>query len=523
MARKHDFWTENMTSGRSTVDGAVLFLLLLAGYGVSGCLEERRLLQASNDLASDRTVETISDLRSFPDRNENADTGIAGTQDQADPKTFCGDSLCEPSESCDTCPDDCGICCIPECAGIECGDDGCGGSCGVCAGPGFGCVAGRCRCVTSPEITSSKICDSPPVINEYDHVKWDHLPGVGVGMVATRWVESESCGNCNNDPENPGWMCWDYGWNDIAMVKTDLDCHEIGLPVEFSKTKCDWLTDVAYLPGGNIALAGTFEASAVWDDLCTGFYWPMTAGAIVAMDTGCQVEVADSDEYVELFPLSDGSMLLFTGYKLQNLYGCTQIWSLEYGDPGFGWFSHFVELTNGDVVAFEDIGSSWRMVRLNSDGDTTVQVPGTLALVGPTEAGGIALSAHGPQGGTPGAEDPGWVAVLDGAGTMLWDAVYQSAERHRPVGLHDAGDGGLLTLWMVSDAAQEDGPDYLVNWSLRMVRFDELGNVTWQQVFSDGQSLTKVSLEAFGEGWRIITGVGDAGLWILELGPECGQ
>ncbi|MFH1529930.1 MAG: discoidin domain-containing protein [Pseudomonadota bacterium] len=37
--------------------------------------------------------------------------------------------------------------CSPDCTGKDCGDDGCGGSCGACAGsPGSTCVDGRCVC-----------------------------------------------------------------------------------------------------------------------------------------------------------------------------------------------------------------------------------------------------------------------------------------------------------------------------------------------------------------------------------------
>jgi len=37
-----------------------------------------------------------------------------------------------------------GICCVPNCAGKQCGDDGCGGSCGPCNGGS--CPAGACTC-----------------------------------------------------------------------------------------------------------------------------------------------------------------------------------------------------------------------------------------------------------------------------------------------------------------------------------------------------------------------------------------
>lgn len=36
--------------------------------------------------------------------------------------------------------------CIPDCDGIECGDDGCGGTCGECEGPQEQCVDGQCEC-----------------------------------------------------------------------------------------------------------------------------------------------------------------------------------------------------------------------------------------------------------------------------------------------------------------------------------------------------------------------------------------
>jgi len=46
----------------------------------------------------------------------------------------CGDGKCNQmmGETCETCPQDCGDCCIPNCWGKQCGDDGCGGSCGTC-------------------------------------------------------------------------------------------------------------------------------------------------------------------------------------------------------------------------------------------------------------------------------------------------------------------------------------------------------------------------------------------------------
>jgi hypothetical protein len=73
------------------------------------------------------------------------------------PATECGNGLCEPGEDCTACAEDCkckpgmkcdaGMCidgdCTPDCEGLVCGGNGCGGSCGTCDN-GFKCEAGAC-------------------------------------------------------------------------------------------------------------------------------------------------------------------------------------------------------------------------------------------------------------------------------------------------------------------------------------------------------------------------------------------
>ncbi|MCB9730096.1 MAG: hypothetical protein H6746_16620 [Deltaproteobacteria bacterium] len=54
------------------------------------------------------------------------------------------------ADLCDSCsadaPSTCGTGCVPQCDGVECGDDGCGGSCGGCE-PDQACSDGLCACV----------------------------------------------------------------------------------------------------------------------------------------------------------------------------------------------------------------------------------------------------------------------------------------------------------------------------------------------------------------------------------------
>ena len=66
---------------------------------------------------------------------------------------FSGVGGCDCSSTCqssgDCCPDyaECCLGCTPDCTGKECGDDGCGGTCGSCGtGPQWSCVSGKCIC-----------------------------------------------------------------------------------------------------------------------------------------------------------------------------------------------------------------------------------------------------------------------------------------------------------------------------------------------------------------------------------------
>src|SRR3954466_16066762 len=76
-------------------------------------------------------------------------------------QAFCGNQTCDIGETCESCPGDCAcamggkcvdaMCCIPDCNGKQCGDDGCGGVCGDPAGcgKGFICDMGACKQMAS--------------------------------------------------------------------------------------------------------------------------------------------------------------------------------------------------------------------------------------------------------------------------------------------------------------------------------------------------------------------------------------
>ncbi|NOZ87938.1 MAG: LamG domain-containing protein [Deltaproteobacteria bacterium] len=142
----------------------------------------------------------------------------------------CGDGACQPEklETCSSCPSDCTCapgqvctsdsgCCTPDCTGKECGDDGCGGSCGKCNGL---CLDGACHvgagCTSSQDSPGCGGCACGPCVQFLEpgcmDSAWDSgcaalcatrcggcgdLPGCGDGKCSPE--DRETCANCAKD------------------------------------------------------------------------------------------------------------------------------------------------------------------------------------------------------------------------------------------------------------------------------------------------------------------------------------
>ncbi len=128
--------------------------------------------------------------------------------------TFCGDGSCNGDEDCGDCIADCGTCCTPDCAGKECGNDGCGGSCGDCdiLYPGEGRVcnaAGACvpstAGITDASWTSMNSSEEIFQADLYDRVRL---------MVEGTELTGETI-NYTIEKYETFWWLFRY-WNEIA-------------------------------------------------------------------------------------------------------------------------------------------------------------------------------------------------------------------------------------------------------------------------------------------------------------------
>lgn len=129
----------------------------------------------------------------------------------------CGNGLCDDDvgEDCGNCTEDCacsepevcfeGECCLPDCTGVECGSDGCGGDCGDC-GDGLYCSAGICG------------------------------PNDGCSVTDEPGCSGCLCGDCVCSfwPE-----CCTWEWDFICVMVCDEFCEGCGLLENCGDGECD--------------------------------------------------------------------------------------------------------------------------------------------------------------------------------------------------------------------------------------------------------------------------------------------
>jgi len=134
-----------------------------------------------------------------------------------DCKDFSEKDFCENQQGCSWKEN-----CVPNCVNKECGDDGCGGSCGTC-GEDYGCVKGICVEGSSPE----GVCSGTPTVNCANYREGIPSEISGALNFGCSSQAPNVCGDIN---------CQEYEYDDYT--ETECDCALIKDCEDLTQTQC---------------------------------------------------------------------------------------------------------------------------------------------------------------------------------------------------------------------------------------------------------------------------------------------
>ncbi|RLD10090.1 MAG: hypothetical protein DRI44_06920, partial [Chlamydiae bacterium] len=165
--------------------------------------------------------------------NESCNTGICECD-----YTECNSVCCNNGEVCDGSNN----CCLPNCAGKECGDDGCGGSCGSC-GINETCTTGICECdyvecdgtcCSSGQVCYSDVCCTPQTCIDQSYECGSQSDTCGGTIDCGTCGVNESCNSgtcecdyveCNGSCCSSGQVCYsDFCCTPKTCVEQGYEC-----------------------------------------------------------------------------------------------------------------------------------------------------------------------------------------------------------------------------------------------------------------------------------------------------------
>ncbi|MBN1771592.1 MAG: hypothetical protein JXB32_10040 [Deltaproteobacteria bacterium] len=174
-----------------------------------------------------------------------------------------------PAETCNAVDDDCdtrideGLAgcptCTPDCVGRECGDDGCGGTCGTCTAPRVCGPAGRCICPIQGCTTGSESRDRCSGARTIGRTSAASSGGYRISdrtcYAYNRFDGSDSCWDAGADHAykvflrtgeriditvDQGWGCVDTWWDTTIQIWTNSGCTDTACT---TKTFCEDYVD----------------------------------------------------------------------------------------------------------------------------------------------------------------------------------------------------------------------------------------------------------------------------------------
>jgi len=165
----------NILSGYLEKTKYLLFVfMIIAFWGCIGC-------NSSNEIEDIKEIVGSGDTQVDSEEDVNGGSDIADTSEDIPDTRLDGSDVSDVSDVC-----------IPSCNGKQCGDDGCGGSCGVC-GDNAVCNMGRCECKSGFANCNDKWDDRCEKAYEKGHI-WSKRFG-GAGEDGGQSISIDSSGN----------------------------------------------------------------------------------------------------------------------------------------------------------------------------------------------------------------------------------------------------------------------------------------------------------------------------------------
>ena len=376
------------------------------------------------------------------------------------------------------------VCCVPDCEGKDCGEDGCGGECGTC-NQGFQCGWGQC------------VCEEPQAPGL---IEWGHTfekPGIELGGGTVRSGDYYYVSGHVSDNGKDGFLAQFALDGSLNWSKT------------FGGDSLDTLSSVVAVEDGVLAGGYTMSNGAAGVDA-----WLLR---ISAQGEVLWEETYGGEGYDEIFAVEackDGGYVL-AGVTTTEAEGSWDFWLCRvteegellwmnpYGGPEEDWpLSGVVETADGGFVAVggtKSFGAGdkdmW-LVKVDGAGsmvwnktygtDGTDNGSGVAAL----KDGGFAIIGSSPSG-------PQFIRT-DSSGNEVWQKAIGGLG-DAPHGVVEMADGGFI----VQGNTTSMGAGSHDFWLLRL---DGMGNQLWETAFGDEYSNVSTDFAVLPEGQFIIAG-----------------
>lgn len=184
---------------------------------------------------------------------ECGDDGCGGSCGGCLKDYYCAAGMCLPQSSCK-----------PSCSGKECGDNGCGGTCGSCSGS-LNCVAGKCSQIACVPYCTGRVCGSDgcggscgncPESSTCDDSKGACIPWRVRGslFIETRTVSYDSyhLPKIDGYADTPGWLIplslRDQAGAEIGKATVNQD-GSFEIEMQRQPLSSDW---IAIIPNGYV-------------------------------------------------------------------------------------------------------------------------------------------------------------------------------------------------------------------------------------------------------------------------------